>query len=463
MTDADFRLTESREAARPLWTVTGATLDDWLASQPEPARAWAHAHRFRAKPGRFLAIPNPAAGTIAGVLAGVSTPPRLWDFAALATGLPPGRYELAVAGDSATATRAALGWAVGAYRFRRYRAPDPEARAAELAWPSGADRSVVRRAAAGVTLVRDLVNTPAGDFGPADLADAALEVAARRGATAEVIVGPDLLERGYPLIHAVGRAAPQAPRLVDLRWGDAAAPRVTLVGKGVCFDTGGLDIKPRAGMLLMKKDMGGAATALALAEMVMDAGLAVRLRVLLPAVENAVDGTAYHPGDVIRARNGLAVEIGDTDAEGRLVLADALAEGASESPELMLDFATLTGSARVALGPEVPALFTDADALAKSLCAAGAAEDDPVWRLPLWEGYEDMLHSEVGDVCNVAQSPYAGAITAALFLRRFVPGAKAWAHIDLFAWNPTNQPGRPKGGEAQALRAAYRVLADRYG
>jgi leucyl aminopeptidase len=387
--------------------------------------------------------------------------------------LPRGRYRIAaedvpgLSFDAAACDHAALGWALGAYRYTRYREPDEDSDegwgGAELVWPNEADRAHVRRSAAAVVRVRNLVNTPAGDFGLEELAAAALDVAADGGATAEAIVGEEFLDRGYPLVHAVGRAGPQAPRLVDLRWGDAAAPKVTLVGKGVCFDTGGLDLKTADGMLLMKKDMGGAATALALAGMIMDARLDVRLRVLIPAVENAVDGNAVHPGDVLPSRKGITVEIGNTDAEGHLILADALAEGDSESPELLLDFATLTGSARVALGPELPALFCADDAFAADLAAAGEAEADPVWRMPLWAGYGEMLDSKIAGTNNIAASPFAGAITAALFLQKFTGNAKVWAHADLFAWNPKARPGRPEGGEAQVLRAAYRVLADRYG
>ena len=469
MTDAAANLVEDQRAAVPVWPVSASALAAWRDTLAPPSRQWLDRHRFRAKPGSFAVIPGDG-GDIAAVAWGIGEPTGLWDAAPLAAGLPAGAYRLdftAAPGgpfNARQATAAALGWALGGYRFARYRTPgDDEPGIATLVWPDAADRAAVRRAATAVARVRDLVNTPAGDMGPEALAAAALDVAAAAGATAEAVVGDELLDRGYPLIHAVGRAGPQPPRLVDLRWGDPAAPKVTLVGKGVCFDTGGLDLKTASGMLLMKKDMGGAANALGLAGMVMDAGLDVRLRLLLPIVENSVSRNAFHPGDILKSRNGITVEVGNTDAEGRLILADALAEGDSEAPELLFDFATLTGSARVALGPDLPALFCADDQFAAALAAAAAAEFDPLWRMPLWEDYGEMLESKIADTNNVSVSRFAGAITAALFLKKFTSAAKVWAHADLFAWNPKARPGRPEGGEAQVLRAAYRVLADRYG
>jgi leucyl aminopeptidase len=313
-----------------------------------------------------------------------------------------------------------------------------------------------------VTLVRDLVNTPANDMGPADLEEAARTLAAKHGAGARATVGDDLLRENFPLIHAVGRAAARRPRLIDLTWGDVDDPRITLVGKGVCFDSGGLDIKPESSMLNMKKDMGGAATALALAHMIMSRKLRLRLRVLIPAVENSISGAAFRPRDIYTSRKGITVEIGNTDAEGRLILADALTLADEDNPEMIFDFATLTGAARVALGPDVPPFFTDDDQLADKLMAHAAAENDPLWRLPLWRPYDEMLESKVADINNVGSGGQAGAITAALFMRRFV-SAKSWAHFDVFAWSPRSRPGRPEGGECQAARAIYALLAARYG
>jgi leucyl aminopeptidase len=314
-----------------------------------------------------------------------------------------------------------------------------------------------------VFLARDLANTPAGDLGPEKLADETARVAKAAGARHHVIVGDDLLAENYPTIHAVGRASARAPRLVDIVWGDPAAPKVTLVGKGVCFDTGGLDLKTASGMRLMKKDMAGAAIVLGLAQAIMDAGLPVRLRVLLPCVENAVSGNAMRPLDIVRTRKGLTVEIGNTDAEGRLILCDALAEASTEKPELLIDMATLTGAARVALGPELAALFCNDETLAEGLLAAAAAEDDPMWRMPLWRSYRKMIDSKIADINNVSESPHAGAVTAALYLQEFIEPGIPWAHLDVMAWNPQSRPGRPEGAEATALRALYAHIAKRFG
>jgi leucyl aminopeptidase len=371
--------------------------------------------------------------------------------------LPDGVYRFA--NEPHDARLAALAFALGTYRFTRYR--KVEARKLSLDLPQSLDRDDLARIVEGVALARDLINTPANDMGPAELEAAAQKLAAQHGASFKSIVGDDLLAQNFPLIHAVGRAAPRAPRLIDIAWGAAAHPRITLVGKGVCFDTGGLDIKPESAMLNMKKDMGGAATALALAHMIMARGLKVRLRVLIPAVENAIAGDSFRPRDIYTSRKGITVEIGNTDAEGRLVLADALALADEEKPALIADFATLTGAARVALGPDVPPFFTDDDALADELAACGKRESDPLWRLPLWRPYEAMLESKVADINNVGGS-HGGAITAALFMRRFVT-AQSWLHVDVFAWTPSAKPGRPEGGECQAARALYALLCARYG
>ena len=327
----------------------------------------------------------------------------------------------------------------------------------------GAD-DLIAAQAEGIALARDLINTPAGDLGPRELAAAARDLAGRHSAKCTVIAGKDLLKQGYPAVHAVGRAADNGPRLIDITWGKVKAPRVTLVGKGVCFDTGGLDLKPSSAMLNMKKDMGGSAQALGLAYLIMANELPVRLRVLIPAVENSVSGRAFRPKDIIQTRAGLSVEIGNTDAEGRLILADALTRAGEHSPDLTLDFATLTGAARIALGPELPPLYTDDEALAADLLAAGRAVGDPLWRMPLWPGYRAALDTEIADIKNDASAwAQAGSVTAALFLQRFAPASGAWAHMDIFAWNPRARPGFPEGGEAQAIRACYAVLKARYG
>lgn len=371
--------------------------------------------------------------------------------------LPEGVFRLDNAPEPA---EAALAWLMGSYRFGRYRSGGGTK--ARLAAPTGIDADEVERIAAAVAMGRDLVNTPANDLGPAEIEAAVRALSDRHGAAVTVTQG-EALATEYPLIHAVGVASPRAPRLIDLSWGPADAPRVTLVGKGVAFDTGGLDIKPSAAMLLMKKDMGGAAAALAAAAMVMSAGLRLRLRLLIPAVENAVAGNAFRPGDVLPSRAGLSVEIGNTDAEGRLILADALARADAESPDLILDFSTLTGAARVALGPDLPAFFTEDDALAEAVAWAGRTAIDPVWRMPLHAPYASLFESKVADLNNVSGGPFAGAITAALFLRRFAPNTKAHGHFDLYGWNPSTKPGRPEGGEVQTARLTYALLKARYG
>lgn len=385
----------------------------------------------------------------------------LWAYAGLPDTLPEGAYRIDAPLDATAATNAALGWALATYGFTRYRKRNRDF--ATLAWPERADRGEVERLARGVFMVRDLVNTPANDMGPAELAGAAEELGKRAGAKVSVIVGDDLLARNYPTIHAVGRASSRAPRLVDLVWGPPDAPKVTLVGKGVCFDSGGLDLKPASGMRIMKKDMGGAATVLGLASAIMDANLKVRLRVLVPAVENAVSANAFRPLDIIRTRSGLTVEIGNTDAEGRLVLCDALTEADSEKPAFIVDCATLTGAARVALGPDLPALFCNDEAFAEEILASGRQANDPLWRMPLWKPYRKMYESKIADLNNVSESAFAGAIIGGLYLEEFVAKTTPWAHIDLYAWNGSARPGRPEGGEAYALRALYALVKKRFG
>jgi leucyl aminopeptidase len=440
--------------AIPITPVTAQQLKVWLKAQRATVRKWVEGVGFEAKPGSNALLPG-ADGAPGRVLVGVEAGPDIWSYAALPKALPRGTYRIDAKLAPAAATRAALGWALGGYAFARYKKQPAVAR---LQWPDGADRAAVERASAAAFLVRDLVNTPAEDMGPAELAAAAEAVAGAHGAKLKIIVGNDLLKANYPLVHAVGRASVRAPRLVDLRWGNGG-PRVTLIGKGVCFDSGGLDLKPAQGMLLMKKDMGGAAHVLALAQMIMAAGLPVRLRVLVPAVENSVAGNAFRPLDVIRSRQGMTVEIGNTDAEGRLILCDALAEACTEKPDLIVDCATLTGAARVALGPELPVLFSNHEGTAAALLRFGVEEDDPLWRLPLHKPYRKMLDSKVADINNVSESTFAGAITAALFLNEFVEPTIPWVHIDMMAWNPSARPGRPEGGEAQGLRAVYALIA----
>jgi leucyl aminopeptidase len=447
--------------AVPVHRIPEGGLDSPRAGLPATAATWAAANGFKGASGSVLAVPA-ADGSIAAVLLGTgkagdpNRPPFLEGKLA---DLPPGTYRLADAGSDETL--AVLGFALSGYRFERYVTPRKEM--PRLVVPAGVDAAAVDRTARAVTLVRDLVNTPANDLGTEELAAAAVAVADRHGASSREIVGDDLLAQDFPLVHAVGAGSPRAPRLVDFTWGDESHPKVTLVGKGVVFDTGGLNIKPDSAMLLMKKDMGGAANVLGLAQMVMEAGLRVRLRVILPIVENAISGRAFRPGDVFRSRKGLTVEIGNTDAEGRLILADALALADAEAPDLLVDMATLTGAARVALGPDLPPVYTRDDAFAAELAAAAAAVADPLWRMPLWAPYDQLLASKVADVNHISSGPFAGSITAALFLGRFVEAARTWLHADVFAWTPSARPGKPEGGEAQVIRALAAVLEARYG
>lgn len=460
MSEATSKLAGRASAAtRPLIAVTAGNLKAWLAKQSPRTKAWVEASGFKAAPHSQCLIPG-TKGEVACALAGIGDPADPFAYAGLPSALPKGRYRFDSEPEAGQADAAALGWALGSYAFTRYRKPSQTF--AELVWPKRADRGEVTRLAEAVYLVRDLINTPAGDLGPTQLAEAAKDLAKRHGAKTKVIVGDDLLKRNYPAIHAVGRAAADAPRLIDMRWG-GSGPRVTLVGKGVCFDSGGLDLKPAAGMKLMKKDMGGAAHVLGLAHAIMDAGLPLRLRVLIPAVENAVSGNAFRPLDVLSTRKGLTVEIGHTDAEGRLILCDALTEAQSESPDLIVDFATLTGAARVALGPELPAMFCNHDPTAEALERHAAEQGDPLWRLPLHQAYKSQIDSKVADLNNVSSQPFAGAIIAALFLERFVEPKTPWVHFDIMAWNPSGKPGRPEGGEAMGLRAVLALIKERVG
>jgi leucyl aminopeptidase len=448
-------------SAIPITFATRTTWDAICADLPAEARQFALANGFAAKAGACLTLPA-ADGKIAQVLFGLedegSKSCDPFRPGALPGLLPPGVYRFANAPHDARL--AALAFALGSYRFSRYRKND--APGVRLVPPEGVEIADIARMADAAALARDLINTPSNDMGPEELALAAGELAKRFGASFNAVVGEDLKRQNFPLIHAVGMASSRAPRLIDLSWGDPAHPKVTLVGKGVCFDTGGLDLKPSSGMLIMKKDMGGAANVLALAQMVMDAKLKVRLRVLIPAVENAVAGNAFRPLDIFTSRKGLTVEIGNTDAEGRLVLADALALACEEKPDLLIDMGTLTGAARVALGPDLPPFYTNDETLALDVARCATAENDPMWRLPLWPAYDSWLDSKVANLNNAPSGSFAGSITCALFLQRFVEDTTRWLHVDIFGWTPSAKPARPQGGECQAARAIYKLLGERY-
>ncbi len=466
-------MTEFRELVQPdksepahiIHIIDAESFEEWFKTQPERARVALIAQRFKPKAYAYAVLPGDGAADWS-VVTSVANRAQLssWCLAKLPTVLPAGRYRLGSGKDGGEAGAALFGWMIAQHRFDRYLTDPPEAEGPRVLLTGEAGRiDAVAREAGAVSLVRDLVNTPAADMGPAELEAAAAKIAKAHGADITVTQGAEL-SRGYPMIDAVGRAAGKAhaPRLIELSWGKPADSRIAIVGKGVCFDSGGLDIKNAAGMRLMKKDMGGAAHALALAELVMAARLPVRLHMLVPAVENAVAANAFRPGDILKSRSGLTVEVGNTDAEGRLVLADAITRACEDMPELLIDFATLTGAARVALGPDLPALYVNDDGLADALLASGEDRDDPCWRMPLWDGYAEMLKSDVADISNVTEGSFAGSITAALFLKRFVADGVSWAHLDTFAWAATARPGRPKGGAALGLRAAWQLIEERY-
>jgi leucyl aminopeptidase len=462
---------DTGEPSIPILLVESDALKDLISGLPGAQAAWVGANGFRARLGTALALPA-GDGSVARVLVGWGTSSerrreRL-HLGTFARSAPAGSYRLEGDLDRGEAEQAAMGWMLGRYRFGRYNSRvsamignGPVAEA-ELETPEGVDGIRLGRIVEGVFITRDLINTPANDMGPEALERAARRIAERHGAEIEVTTGEALIEANLPLIHAVGRAGPQAPRLIDLRWGNTGDPLVTLVGKGVCFDTGGLNLKPGSNMGLMKKDMGGGATVLGLAHMIMALGLGLRLRVLIPAVENSVASDAMRPGDVLRSRKGLTVEVNNTDAEGRLVLADALALASEESPALIIDMATLTGAARVALGPDLPPFYTDDETLAEELTAASAKTADPIWRMPLWPAYDGDIEPAIADLDNAPKGGFAGSITAALFLKRFVDDA-SWVHFDLYGWTPKTRPGRPMGGECQAARAVLALLENRYG
>lgn len=450
---------EGSADATPVLTVVPGTLAAVLDTLDAAQRNWVTGSGFAGKPGQVARVPQPD-GSAAQVLVGVDADDPLWALAHAAGSLPAGLYTLQADGAVADTQLAALGWALAAYHYDRFVSrPAPQAR---LVLPAD-DCAAVLALAHATAQVRDLVNTPAGDLGPEELAQAVVSLGEQHGAQVRQWVGDELLDAGFPLVHAVGRAASRAPRMVELTWGAADAPHLVLVGKGVCFDTGGLDMKAADGMRLMKKDMGGAAHVIALAGLVMQAGLPVRLTLLVPAVENAVAGDALRPGDVVRTTSGLTVEIHNTDAEGRLVLGDALTYAGNQKPDLMIDMATLTGAARIALGPDLPALFANRDADAQAVLQAGCDVQDPLWRMPLWRPYRRLLKSHVADFTNSGTSRHAGAVVAAIYLERFVPDDVSWLHVDTFAWNDTAQPGRPVGGEAMGLRALFAFLQQRYG
>ena len=451
---------KSARAAIPLHAVRAPDLKAWIARRSKREAQFLKAVGFAAKEGDLRLVPAPS-GAITFAVLGLGKGDDALALAAFSEQLPEGSYRVETMPETLSGETGALGWLLGTYAFGRYRKAKREA--SKVVLPKGVDGEEVTRIAEAVFHARDLINTPPNDMGPEELANAARDVAKRHGARFAVTVGDALVKQNYPLIYAVGRGSSRAPRLADFTWGRSAAPKVTLVGKGVCFDTGGYDLKPASGMASMKKDMGGAATVLAIAGMVMGAKLDLRLRVLIPAVENSVSGTAYRPSDVFPSRKGLTVEIGNTDAEGRLVLADALTEADREAPDLLIDIATLTGAARTATGFELPPFFTDDEVLASNLMAHAAKVQDPMWRLPLWRGYEGALASAVADLNNNPDYAYAGAITAALFLNRFVTKAKSWVHFDIAAWVDRPKPGRRRGAEPNTARAIYSLLKARYG
>ena len=460
-----YALVDLRRAQRavPLIAVSVNHLRGVLAKLGAGATQWARQCEFRGEPGRFCLVPDPR-GKLRCVLVGVGRVDDLYSLAGLPYALPAGTYRIDSSRIESGAphldpARAALGWGLGAYRYERYRRS--RRGPARLAVDAATLTSVAPALAASWQ-VRDLVNTPTEDMGPAQLTAEVAALAQAHGATHREWVGDELRKANFPTIHAVGRGSHNTPRLAELAWGDSAHPHLALIGKGVCFDTGGLNLKTGDGMRWMKKDMGGAAHAIALAGMIMGARLPLRLTLLVPAVENAISGNAYRPGEVIRTRAGITVEVDNTDAEGRLVLCDAIAYAVESKPDLIIDLATLTGAARVALGPELPALFSNSDDLAQAVLAAGRAAQDPLWQLPLWQPYMSMLDSRLADLVNGGPSRHAGAITAALFLQRFVPKATPWMHVDAYAWNDVERPGRPQGGEAQGLRALFAALEQRY-
>jgi leucyl aminopeptidase len=448
--------TSQQDNLIPIDVVAQSNFSDWLSAQPLPIREWLSTTQCQGEAGSVRLVPD-ANGRLSRVICFVSDVNSLWSVGHLSLTLPEGMYQFANSASLYTAY--AIAWGLGAYQFSRYKKP---LRGPAQLYLQAGETDEVMNIVESIYLVRDCINTPTDDMGPSEFAAVAVKLANQYDAKLTQIIGEELLQHNYASIYTVGRASDDAPRLLDLRWGNAQHPKVTLVGKGVCFDSGGLDIKPSSYMLLMKKDMAGGAHVLGLARMIMEAKLPVCLRVLVPVVENVISGNAYRPGDIIKSRKGLTIEIGNTDAEGRVILCDALTEAVSERPELLIDISTLTGAARVALGTELPALFSNNDALAADLIKQGEEVYDPMWRLPLFAMYREYLSSNIADINNNSSEPYAGAITAALFLKEFVPDDIPWLHFDLMAWNLRARPGRPQGGEAMSLRALYAYLKERY-
>ena len=449
--------TTHTENAIPLLPITAAQLPLWLNTQPAAVQQWVSRTEFTASADSFCLLPDEQGG-ISRVLYGIHPQIDLWSLSDAPTRLPSGRYQLETDWSDAQVFQVALGWGLGAYQFTRYKAVTVKPVALVVAGET--DRLSAQVAA--ICRVRDLINTPPDDMMPPELAGETKQLAARYGATFSQIMGDDLLDENYPAIHAVGRASVHAPRLLQLTWGESEHPRIALVGKGVCFDSGGLDLKPAKGMRYMQKDMGGAAHVLGLAELIMSARLPVQLHVLIPAVENAVSSNAFHPGDILQTRSGLTVEIENTDAEGRLVLGDALTEACAHAPDLVIDFATLTGAARVAVGTEIACFFSNNAEVSRQIQQQGEAVSDPAWPLPLFESYAVQIKSRVADVLNCGTGPFGGAITAALYLQRFVSSPSDWLHFDVMAWNNRKRPGRPEGGEAMGIRAVFEFLKQRY-
>ncbi len=452
------RLITDTTAATPIRILDKEGLEMWQQEQPESVKRWIAAHQFEAAAGKTLSIPDDQ-GNLSQVLHGAEFPLTLWSAADLPYALPKSVYRFDNPQTSDDGFMLALGWLLGSYRYTRYMSDTAEP--SQLLVPNNIDTARLHHMANAITLCRDMIHCPAADMLPSDMEAIAREMAARFDASINTIEGESLLSQGYEAIYTVGKASACPPRLIDLRWGDPSHPKVTLVGKGVCFDSGGLDIKPSGNMALMRKDMGGAAITIGLAQLIMASALPVRLRLLVPSVENAISGNAFRTGDIIRGRNGKTIEVGNTDAEGRLILSDALVEACSESPEILIDAATLTGAARVALGAEVPAIFSNDDQLATEAIQSGRKVTDPLWQLPLWQPYRSQLNSKYADICSISKSPFGGAITAALFLQEFVT-CPSWIHMDVMAWNTRALPGRPLGGEAMGLRALYELIESRY-
>lgn len=447
--------TSSSEKSIPITPVIADQFNQWLEQQAEHTKNWLQSIKFIAKPETFALIPN-GQGHLTQVIFVIKDKKDFWSFGLLPMALPENSYRIELISDNPLLEKISIAWGLGAYQFTPYKIANKTI--AQLVIVEKINYQLIENTIKSTYLVRDLINTPTEDMGPEQLTQTAFQLAKEFDAQLTEIVGDDLLKQNYPTIHAVGRASPRQPRLIDLRWGQKNKFKLTLVGKGVCFDSGGLDIKPASGMLLMKKDMGGAAHVLGLARMIMSANLPINLRVLIPAVENVIAGNAFKPGDVIKTRKGITVEIGNTDAEGRLILCDALVEGVTEKPNLLIDFATLTGAARVAVGTEISAMFTDDNELAAQLLHHAQQEQDPIWHMPLYTPYRRLIDSNIADINNASSSPYAGATTAALFLKEFVPNEITWVHFDLNAWNVSPRPGRPEGGEAMGLRAVFTYL-----